>query len=430
MTDSPLPSLLITPDARRRLQQRYEEAQRIRRQTQRDYRQVHQLLAECLRADPGNILYLESLLANLREWEPGSWRTWLPRWLRTAQPPLAEASENQALARLREAPERLLAHHRDSAVLGELAAAAGQCQLEEIEVVYWREAVRWAPDDVQSLAGLARTLSWCGRFDEALAVWRQIPEPARDNEAAQAIEDLSRGPLSAEAADPPSLEQVNPADLESALEAASRLALAGNFEAAEQLLGQAQSAAGGNLRVHEARETLQLARSDHRLTIARRRAARDPHPRAAALVGRIEQEHNRLEIDIFHVRSERHTDDFSLRLELARRLQKAGNYSGAIQRLEEVRASPALAPAATLLLGECWQHLRQFGRALEFYRQAVELAEVQTPIQDTTLTSALYRRGVLAAAMNQPAEAREAFRRLLAIDPAYKDAHERLDNLG
>jgi thioredoxin-like negative regulator of GroEL len=430
MTDSPLPSLLITPDARRRLQQRYEEARRIRRQTPRDYRQVHQLLAECLRADPGNILYLESLLANLREWQPASWRTWLPRWLRTAQPPLAEASENQALARLREAPERLLAHHRDSAVLGELAAAAGQCQLEEIEVVYWREAVRWAPDDVQSLAGLARALSWCGRFDDALAVWRQIPEPARDNEAAQAIEDLARGPLSAEAADPPSLEQVNPADLESALEAARRLALAGNFEAAEQLLGQAQSAAGGNLRVHEARESLQLARSDHRLTIARRRTASDPHPRAAALVGRIEQEHNRLEIDIFHVQSERHSDDFSLRLELARRLQKAGNYSGAIQRLEEVRASPALAPAATLLLGECWQRLRQFARALDLYSDAGEMAEVQTPMDDTTLAAALYRRGVLAAAMNLPAEAREAFRRLLAIDPAYKDARQRLDNLG
>ena len=31
--------------------------------------------------------------------------------------------------------------------------------------------------------------------------------------------------------------------------------------------------------------------------------------------------------------------------------------------------------------------------------------------------------------MNQPAEARGAFGQLLAIDPAYKDARERLDNL-
>lgn len=447
MSDSPLPSLLITPDARRRLQQRYEEAQRLRRQTPCDHRQVHELLAECLRADPGNILYLESLLANLRQWEPAQWRAWLPRWLggyapirgqagvRQSPPAENEAddpgrrAEWRALALLQVAPKQLLVGYCDGISLGQLAVAAGECQLEEVELVYWREAACRAPDDVRILRGLARALSWCGRFEEALAGWRQIPPHARNNEDAQAIDDLTRGPLSEEVADPPSLDRVNPADLESALEAASQYVLAGNFQAAEQILGRAQSAAGGNLRVLEARERLQLARSEHRLAIARRRARSDPHPRTQALVGRIEQEHNRLEIDIFHVRSERHSGDLSLRLELARRLQKGGNYSGAVQRLAEVRADPSLAPAATLLLGECWQRLRQFGQALDHYREAVALAEVQAPPEDTTLTAACYRRGVLATAMNLPAEAREAFHRLLAIDPEYKDARERLDKL-
>ena len=59
-------------------------------------------------------------------------------------------------------------------------------------------------------------------------------------------------------------------------------------------------------------------------------------------------------------------------------LKRAGNYSGAIQRLEEAhalaetRADKSLAAEVLLELGECWQHLRQFGKALEFYRQAVE----------------------------------------------------------
>jgi tetratricopeptide (TPR) repeat protein len=150
----------------------------------------------------------------------------------------------------------------------------------------------------------------------------------------------------------------------------------------------------------------------------------------------MEQEHNRLEIDIFHLRSERHPHDQRLKFELARRLKRAGNYSGAIQRLEEALSDPLLAAEVNLELGECWQHLRQFGKALGYYRSAVELAGngsggSRPPLADsrTTLLTPLYRIGVLAAAMNEPAEARAALTRLLVIEPAYKDARERLDKL-
>src|SRR5262245_10224014 len=65
MYDPPLYPLLITPDLRRRLQQCYDEAQRLTAQARPDFRRIHDLLAECLRADPGNILYLNALFANL-----------------------------------------------------------------------------------------------------------------------------------------------------------------------------------------------------------------------------------------------------------------------------------------------------------------------------------------------------------------------------
>jgi tetratricopeptide (TPR) repeat protein len=142
-------------------------------------------------------------------------------------------------------------------------------------------------------------------------------------------------------------------------------------------------------------------------------------------------EHNRLEIDIFHVRSERYPGDLSLRLELARRLKRSGNFSGAIQRLEEARADDRLAGEALVELGECWQHLRQYGKALDYYRRAIETDE-RLSVTSTTprpLVGALYRIGVLAAAMNQPAEAKAALARLVAIEPDYKDARQRLDNL-
>ena len=82
MPDPPPPSLLITPDMRRRLQQRYEEAVRLIANRPCDFARVHELLADCLRTDPGNILYLEALFANLQQWNPKAHRSWLPNWLR------------------------------------------------------------------------------------------------------------------------------------------------------------------------------------------------------------------------------------------------------------------------------------------------------------------------------------------------------------
>ena len=70
MPADPPPSLLMTPDLRRRLQQRYEEAAAAGGTGSRpDFARIHDLLAECVRADPGNILYLDALLANLRRRE-------------------------------------------------------------------------------------------------------------------------------------------------------------------------------------------------------------------------------------------------------------------------------------------------------------------------------------------------------------------------
>jgi tetratricopeptide (TPR) repeat protein len=201
---------------------------------------------------------------------------------------------------------------------------------------------------------------------------------------------------------------------------------------AEELLNNAQSTLGGDLSIRQAIEDLQLAKSQRRLEIARLRAAHDPHPKAQSCVGRLEAEHLRLEIDIFHVRCERFPTDVSLRLELARRLKRVGNYSGAIQRLEEATlgrtASEGSAPlmaAAFIELGECWQHLRQFPKAMGFYRRAIDAADPTT--DDAKLAN--YRAGVLAAAMNDREQARLHLAAVVAADPAFKDARERLDKL-
>jgi tetratricopeptide (TPR) repeat protein len=179
----------------------------------------------------------------------------------------------------------------------------------------------------------------------------------------------------------------------------------------------------------EEREKLQMAKSNQRLAIARRWKEFDAHPKAQTLATQLEGEHQRLEIEIWNNRTERMPNDWSVRLELARRLKQVGNFSGAIQRLEEAQKLKVNHPGAFIELGECFQHLRQFEKALHLYEQAVSKAETLSS-NDEVLKLARYRTGVLATALGQRDFARQNLQALVTADPGFKDARQRLDKLG
>jgi tetratricopeptide (TPR) repeat protein len=441
---SPTPSL-IKPDLRRRLQQRYEEALRLRGRALPDYHHIHVLLSDCLRADPGNSLYLEAVLANLRKRdEAGRRESWFSRWFSrrkvaaAAASPAAAGAENQLHSAaespqwsvLAGAPEALWNHSSDASVFRDLAIAAGECDLEEAEERYWQAAAVAAPGDVEIARGRARALGRRGKFGEAAAAWGQVQSlRSADAEATAALSELM--PADNLADDVKSLRQAwekEPHSVVAGLRLAEALVRGGQFDEADSVLADVQAAAGGDLRVLEEREKLQLARSEHRLALARRRAASDAHPKAESLVARLEDEHHRLEIDICNLRTERLPRDWSMRLELARRLKRTGNFSGAVQRLAEAMRLQPDEPAVLIELGECWQHLRQFARALEFYEKAKGAAETVEPGGEA-YKLASYRVAVLAAAMGQLEFAREHFRLVVSADAHFKDARQRLDKL-
>lgn len=399
------PSPLFTPDLRRQLQQRFEQAQWLAAAAPADFRRVHELLAECVRADPGNVLYLDALLANLRRWQPK--RSWWGRWLDSWRAGSSGNASAPAVAKnevpgaqspvhstqysvLSTAPRQLLTRPTDVTLFHQLASAAAVCDFDEVELRYWQLAIDAAPSDHLALRNLARALTRQGRFEQAATVWEKLPG---DVEAATALADF----------DLPALRRL---------------------DEQEQALAEAQVAGGPLLELLTRREELQLARARQRLLVAQRRSEHDRHQKSAALVVRLAAEQGRLEIEILHLRCERLPGDWRVRLDLARRLKQAGNYSGAIQRLEEAARIEPAAAAVAIELGENWQHLRQFAEALEYYRQAIAAAGGED------LKLALFRGGSLAAASGQRDEARQWFTRLLGMDSGYRDARQRLDNLG
>ena len=401
MVPDPPPSLLVTPDRRRRLTQLFTEARQLAAQPRMSVRRVHDVLGECVRGDPGNFLYFDALLANLAK-RPAA--NLLQRLWRRLHAPFgghspsagrdASAGGFTAAYRLLQRGPELLWQASDSVpLLRQLAEAAGECEFEEVELRLLNEARRLAADDVDTLRQVARTLTRQGRFEEAVGPWHAVAALVPDDgEALAAIDDLS------------SARQ--------------------GFDAAERQLADAQAARGGDLGLVAERQRLRLEQSEQRVAMARVRAEHDPHPRAKTLVERLESDHRRLQIEVLAMQAEQRPLDVMVRIELARALLSSGNSSAAAAMFEEaLRLSPN--EAATLVeLGECRQRLRQFEAALACYLQAESASAGEAGVETKLL--AAYRAGVLAAAMGKFEMARSRLEFVLGERPDYRDVRERL----
>jgi tetratricopeptide (TPR) repeat protein len=78
-------------------------------------------------------------------------------------------------------------------------------------------------------------------------------------------------------------------------------------------------------------------------------------------------------------------------------------------------------------MGECWQKLKQYAKAIKCYQFAIQKS---TDLDGDRQKMALYRGAVLATALKQADQARQWLTQLVQLDPHFKDAASRLDKLG
>jgi tetratricopeptide (TPR) repeat protein len=426
---SPANPARMTPEVRRRLQESLEQARQLAARMPCDYGRVHELLAECLQADPGNTIYIDALLENLRR-KFGSRRgaSWLARLFGNRDFSRAvQAKDVRAILRL--GPAQLARDPADVAALRALAEACATLDYPQAELRYLQAAVEAVPQDGEVARHLARSLTRLGRYDAARIAWHRVEAICRgDTEAAATLAALQ--PNSNDACRQAEISQLElaqraaPAEVECLLLLADAYIAAGRFDEAEQLLAAALAQAGGELRLRERLEELAIDRSRSQLAIAERQATVSPSAEANNLVRQMRDELNRLELGLWHNRVQRYPQKTELKLSLAVCLKRAGNFSQAAEVLESLREQAAFAVAATIELGECWQHLRQFGKALAFYHRATQLTAGE-PESELKL-AALYRAGSLAMAMGEATTARDYLNALAEVDPDYKDVRQRL----
>ncbi|MCH5373102.1 MAG: hypothetical protein JJ992_03935 [Planctomycetes bacterium] len=473
----PSPSAMETtervfpPAERRHLQQRYDQAARMMADPEYDPSQAHALLAECAVADPGNPVYVDMLLRNLTRM-PTTQRAVKRLWPGGPQKALARAAGDQDWSRVFQlGPEAMLADPQDAATFGLLAQASDACGYSQTAMLYLNHALSTDPDNISLNRQAARTLARVGRFEQAIIHWQKVERAdPRDDEAPRMISVLtlekSRQPIGEDSLEDAAAEQTtadadeakswiegaadgslqrpkalvltprqtleraiveNPEDETNYLKLAELHLAEDRVYDAQRTLTKALNVTA-DLRIVEKLEDVNILRAAQQVEIARQRAAEERTTEALDLVDKLEDELQRLEFEVLRARCERYPEDKSLRFQLGLRLKRLGSFRQALEPLQAGLELAEYRAVASLEIGEILQRYKQFPRALQCYRQAVQLASNDPPDEECR-RRALYRAGVLATAMGVMDSAKHYLAELVKTAPDYKDAKSRLDKL-
>jgi tetratricopeptide (TPR) repeat protein len=378
----------------------FERAKQLALARPPDFAGVHRVLADCCTIDPGNTLFVQALLENLQRARGKTanawpWRVWpLQRALN------ASMHEQRFVDALKHGWHLLGERPHDVSALLKLAHVCDALEHQQTALLLLQTAHHLAAQDPAVVAALQKALAGAGQFEAA-------------------------GRLGGKA--PPSGAALAPTSIPNLVTEVEQAIAQSQWEIAEKLLAEKSGAEGANLRLRELGEEIMLGRAREKTRLAEQQAEREPTPRHQQLVGEVREEQRRIELGVAFARYERFPSEPASSWELAQCLARVGNYSEALKYLVDLQKQPAWKVRALIASGENWQQLRQFDKAFDLYRQAIDTAG-EAPADEHAL-KAWYRGAVLAEALGHAATAREWLELLVAIDAGYKDAAARLVKL-
>ena len=462
---------LISPKLRQRLSSCFDHAIKLSEGDDCDCDYVHTLLAQCVSADPSNLVYLEAMFKNLQRKYNNNKKGGKIRASKAKAALKKTLAKEEWILAVRMAPDVFHANPWDVHSLRGIAQACEHLKFNEVELRYLKMALDGAPKDAEVNRHCAKSLSRMGQFDMAIACWHRVEESNKnDQEAPRAIATLSLEkardqvgleddeeeekkkeqqatkkeskkipPPDEDSAEPPShsiersprqhLEQAildDPTDVKNYLQLAGIHTEAGRHDEAEQLFKNALDCSGGDLAIRAELENAQMTTARARLAIAEKQAQAEQTQSNVELAQQLRSDLIRLETQIYSTRSERHPNDLALLIELGIRLKWSGQFAEAIASFQRAAKGKTLKCRANLEMGECFQRARKYEKALVCYERALKRA---LPENEEHRRLTLYRAGVLAAGLNQIDRAKAWFAELLEIEPGYRDTASRLDKL-
>jgi len=437
----------ISPVKRKRLQKIFEHASKQMAQESYDY--ATELFGQCLVGDPGNLIYVQSYLGNLKK-KYGNNRT----GSRLAQFKERGARSGIKKALAQSAWDEVIAHGLkvltvnpwDVAALTAMATAAQKSGDDECELFYLKCALEANSKDPEVNRQCALALAERQEFDQAIVCWHRVEQAKpNDDEAPRAIAALAvektivRGgyedgeetkKLGGAGRTQPQQQRREftpeerlrqriarePGDM-SAYQELAQLYLQGeDYTAAEEVYAKAFEASDGDIDIREKWEDTQIRRLRHQFS-----RATDEETKKKLRVAL-----NDTEMEIFRGRVERYPNSMDFKYHLAVRLQFRGEYNEAIKLLQIARNDPRRKGVCMLSLGRCFEKIKQYRLSMTHYEAAIE----EIPNRDAeNKKDALYRIGRLSMDLKDIDKAEKYLSTLAGMDFSYKDVSELLDKI-
>jgi tetratricopeptide (TPR) repeat protein len=157
---------------RRRLQEMYDRGRKLSAERSFDY--AHEMFAQCVAQEPGNLPYVETMLANLAAKvgdKKKAARLPTPANCRSLKKAIGRKDWKEAL---RLGIEDLKTNPRHVPTLRALAEVCAARHHNEVELAYLKQALEAAPRDADVNRHCARSLARMCQFDQAIACWHRV----------------------------------------------------------------------------------------------------------------------------------------------------------------------------------------------------------------------------------------------------------------
>jgi tetratricopeptide (TPR) repeat protein len=447
----------VSSAKRKRLQQWFEQANVQMGQENYDY--ANEWLTKCVAGDPGNLIYLQSFLSNLKKKYNNNRKGSNLAMIRIARPRSAAkraAAHEDWEAAIKAGLDALKHNPWDFTTLSQMAKAADALGHHDAQLTYLKTALEANPKDPEVNKLCAAALKERGLFDQAIACWHRVEQAKPgDEEAARQIASLAvektiakggyedpdrrsealegdrKGPeqqvveLTAEER----LEQEiarHPKDVARYVELGELHMTRERYDRAEEVFTRAFEISGGDEDVRERWEDAQLRRLRQGFTKADRLAKKTGSEEDKKRSRELKTQLDAKELDVHKNRVQRYPNNLGFRYDLGVRYQLSGNFKEAIAEYQQAQRDPRNRGRCMLALGQCFQQIKQYRLAMGNYESAIEEIPDRDP-ENKKL--ALYLAGRLATALKDYDTGEKHLTTLAGLDFAYRDVSTLLEKI-
>ena len=437
----------LSPAKRKRLEKTFEVASKkaATSTTPSDFDYVVELVAQCVLGEPGNATYVRAFIENLQK-KYGNNRkgSSLAQFKELG----ARSALKKALAQeqwdevIQHGVKVLAVNPWDMHALLGMSKAANKSGDRDCELAYIEAALKGSPKDATCNRLYAIALTDRGLIDQAITFWHRVEQALpNDDEAKRSIasltvqkarssgkfdeddDDTRRARLKTQQQQELSLEQQLQRKIRSEPDKASHyLELAqfyvneDRYADAEKLLAKAYELSDGDNDIREKWEDSQLRSLRQKIS-----HTKDPETKK-----KLQGEYFEKDMQFYKARVERYPNNLAFKYELGYRYMKTRRYAEAIRELQTAKNDPRRRGMCMLVLGECFQQIKQLRLATRHYEAAIQ--EIADHDGDNK-KRALYLAGRLVLYLGELEPAEKHLSALAGLDFTYKDVAKLLDKI-